>query len=83
MPAPVVPSEPHAREVACDAFVEDGLLALDGRAVVVFGVAALADIGGGKLLRIANDDDLAAAGHRADRVPDRDLRGFVENNDIE
>ena len=70
-------------KVARDAFVENRLLTLHGRAVVVLGVAALADIGRRKLFGIADDDDLAAARHGADRVPDRDLGGFVEDDDVE
>ena len=83
MLAAVVPVEPDPGEVAGDAFVEDRLLALDRRPVVVLGFAALRDVCRRQLLGIADDDDLPAARHGADCVPDGHLGGFVEDHDVE
>ena len=83
MAAPVVPRQGVRREIARDALVEDALKILD----FIFAGLLVDDfseeVGRGKLLGIANDDQLISARYRSDRVPDGHLRCLVEHYDIE
>ena len=53
--------------------------------VVILGIErhALKEAGGRKLFRIADDDDLPAAGERADGVLGLELGGLVHHDEIE
>jgi hypothetical protein len=83
MPAAVMPRQPFVRDVSAEALVEDALQVFQVRGVVVAIAAPVEERGRRQLFRIADDNHLLAARDRADRIPDRYLRGLIKNHNIE
>ena len=80
----VVPRQVARRQAGAQAFVQDAFqVAFHVRHVVVRAVFAAKKVGGRQLLGIAHHHHLLGARHRTDRVPDRNLRGFVKDDDVE
>ena len=85
MAAAVVPVEERGMETGRKAFVQNAFQILTDAFVVIVlrhRVAFLEEIGRRHLLRVADDDQLFAAGDHADGVPHGNLRRFVEHDQI-
>ncbi len=82
--AAIMPGQAPLRQARAEAFLQDALLiALDVAVILLGAGTAIEEAGGRHLLGIAGDDNLRATRDRADRIPWRDLRGFVEDHQIE
>src|SRR5688572_441385 len=80
----VMPLKAFVAQALGEEFVENAFevfLLNDG--FFIRGFAGVEEIGGRKLLGIADDDELSAAGDGADGIPDGDLGGFVEDDEVE
>ena len=81
--AAVVPAEGVGVDLAGDALVQHALQVLGAVLVPLAAVGLAEEAGGGQLLGVADHHQLAAPGNGADGVPDRHLRGLVEDDDVE
>ncbi len=85
VPAAIVPIQMMLTDLRSLAVVQDAFevahLLVVGRFVV--GLGALEEAGRWQLPWVTDDDDAAAACHRPDSIPDRDLRGLVEDHEVE
>ncbi len=80
----VVPRQVARRQAGAQAFVQDAFqVAFNFGHVVVRAVFAAKEVGGWQLFGVAHHHHLLGAGHGADGVPDRNLRGFVKDDDVE
>ena len=80
-----MPLQAQAVHAGTQAFVKDAFQVFDRLVVgaTAFGVAGLAEKAGWRqLFGVAHHHQLPAPGNRANRVPDRNLRGFVKHHQV-
>ena len=83
MAASVVPAEVGGVEPRGKAFVEDALKVLVSFFVILSRLGLLEEVRRRHLLRVSHHDALLRARNDADRVPHRNLRRLVEDNQVE
>ncbi len=82
MPTAIVPAQAMLRHTRADAFVQNAFQILVG--VVVARVSTTIEKAGRRHLPgVAGDNDLLATGNGSNGIPRRNLRGFVEDHQIE
>ncbi|MNE17691.1 hypothetical protein D3C80_1106830 [compost metagenome] len=79
----VVPGQVDGRQVGAEQFVEDAFQILVVAALLLAGLRRAEEAGRRQLLGVADHHGLAAAGDGADGVPHGDLRGLVEDHQVE
>jgi len=84
MAAAVVPLQPLVAQAMGHQFIQDAfqVLVLFRGEILVIIVLGGEEIGGRKLLRVSDDDQLPITGDGTHGVPHRDLGGFVKDYDI-
>ena len=82
VPAAVMPGQAVLRHPSADAFIQNAFQILV-RVVITGACATVEEAGGWHLSRIACNDHLFAASDGAHRIPWGNLRGLIENDQIE
>src|SRR5689334_15085478 len=83
VPAPVMPLQPLLAQALGEQFIQNAFeVFLLDEGFLIGAFARVEEIGWWQLFRIADHNQLGATGDSPDRIPDRDLRCFVKNDEV-
>ncbi|MNN64693.1 hypothetical protein D3C81_1801440 [compost metagenome] len=83
MATAIVPVQVTHRQVRADAFIQDAFEIRLDIFVIGSGLSPIEERGGRQLFRVTYHDHLLSSGHCPNRIPNRNLRSLIEDDQVE